>query len=159
VTLPIEVWPNSRCDEALALARVAAIAMTNAMTLDPADYARRWKMLGVLSLSLVIIGLDNTIVSVALPTLQNTFHASSSTFAARAIAEQLPPHEASRLFDAIGDAFTHAMGIGFVVSAALVAGAALLVLRFLPAGEQPVPAEARRAEPPLRTVADPDRAT
>ena len=48
------------------------------MTLDPVHYARRWKALGVLSLSLVIIGLDTTILNVALPTLQNEFDASNS---------------------------------------------------------------------------------
>ena len=48
------------------------------MTLDPVQYARRWKALGVLSLSLVIIGLDTTILNVALPTLQNEFDASNS---------------------------------------------------------------------------------
>jgi EmrB/QacA subfamily drug resistance transporter len=48
------------------------------MTIDPVQYARRWKTLGVLSLSLVIIGLDTTILNVALPTLQNEFDASSS---------------------------------------------------------------------------------
>src|SRR5829696_3131222 len=46
---------------------------------DPAVHARRWKTLGVLALSLVIIGLDNTILNVALPTLQDEFDASSST--------------------------------------------------------------------------------
>ena len=49
------------------------------MTLDPVQYARRWKTLGVLSLSLVIIGLDNTVLNVALPSLQKEFGASSST--------------------------------------------------------------------------------
>jgi EmrB/QacA subfamily drug resistance transporter len=48
------------------------------MTIDPVHYARRWKTLGVLSLSLVIIGLDNTILNVALPTLQDEFDASPS---------------------------------------------------------------------------------
>jgi EmrB/QacA subfamily drug resistance transporter len=48
------------------------------MTNDPLQYARRWKTLGVLSLSLVIIGLDNTILNVALPTLQHDLHASPS---------------------------------------------------------------------------------
>jgi EmrB/QacA subfamily drug resistance transporter len=48
------------------------------MTIDPVQYARRWKTLGVLSLSLVIIGLDNTILNVALPTLQHDLHASPS---------------------------------------------------------------------------------
>src|SRR5215207_8122809 len=41
--------------------------------------ANRWKTLAVLSLSLVIIGLDNTILNVALPTLQAEFSASAST--------------------------------------------------------------------------------
>src|SRR4051794_40425403 len=48
------------------------------MTIDPLQHARRWKTLGVLSLSLVIIGLDNTILNVALPTLQHEFDASPS---------------------------------------------------------------------------------
>ena len=48
------------------------------MTIDPVQYARRWKTLGVLSLSLVIIGLDTTILNVALPTLQDEFDASPS---------------------------------------------------------------------------------
>jgi EmrB/QacA subfamily drug resistance transporter len=42
-------------------------------------HARRWKTLAVLALSLVIIGLDNTILNVALPSLQREFDASSST--------------------------------------------------------------------------------
>ena len=49
------------------------------MTLDPVHYARRWKTLAVLSLSLLVIGLDNTILNVALPSLQQEFDASSST--------------------------------------------------------------------------------
>jgi EmrB/QacA subfamily drug resistance transporter len=47
--------------------------------IDPRVYARRWKTLAVLALSLVIIGLDNTILNVALPTLQEEFDASPST--------------------------------------------------------------------------------
>jgi EmrB/QacA subfamily drug resistance transporter len=42
-------------------------------------YEMRWKTLGVLALSLVIIGLDNTILNVALPTLQDEFRASASS--------------------------------------------------------------------------------
>jgi MFS transporter, DHA2 family, multidrug resistance protein len=42
-------------------------------------YARRWRTLAVLSLSLLIIGLDNTILNVALPSLQEAFDASTST--------------------------------------------------------------------------------
>ena len=44
----------------------------------PAGHERRWTSLAVLSLSLVIIGLDNTILNVALPTLQAEFGASAS---------------------------------------------------------------------------------
>ena len=47
--------------------------------MNPVHYARRWKTLAVLSLSLLIIGLDNTILNVALPSLQEEFGASSST--------------------------------------------------------------------------------
>ena len=49
------------------------------MQADPAVHARRWKTLVVLSLSLLIIGLDNTVLNVALPTLQTHFDASAST--------------------------------------------------------------------------------
>jgi len=41
-------------------------------------HERRWWTLGVLSVSLLIIGIDNTILNVALPTLQEHFSASSS---------------------------------------------------------------------------------
>src|SRR5919107_5060985 len=46
---------------------------------DPKVHARRWKTLVVLSVSLLIIGLDNTVLNVALPTLQTHFSASGST--------------------------------------------------------------------------------
>jgi MFS transporter, DHA2 family, multidrug resistance protein len=46
---------------------------------DARAYRQRWKTLGVLSLSLLIIGLDNTVLNVALPTLQTHFAASGST--------------------------------------------------------------------------------
>ncbi len=48
------------------------------MTLDARAYDRRWKILGVLAISLVIVGLDNTILNVALPTLQESLDASPS---------------------------------------------------------------------------------
>ncbi|MBI3743794.1 MAG: MFS transporter [Chloroflexi bacterium] len=44
-----------------------------------AKYKRRWWTLIVLSLSLVVIGMDNTILNVTLPTLQRELHASAST--------------------------------------------------------------------------------
>jgi EmrB/QacA subfamily drug resistance transporter len=49
------------------------------LPISPAAYARRWKTLAVLSLSLLVIGLDNTILNVALPSLQEEFDASTST--------------------------------------------------------------------------------
>jgi EmrB/QacA subfamily drug resistance transporter len=49
------------------------------MSTDPLVHARRWKTLAVLALSLVIIGLDNTILNVALPSLRDQFGASTST--------------------------------------------------------------------------------
>jgi EmrB/QacA subfamily drug resistance transporter len=39
---------------------------------------RRWWILGVLCLSLLVVGLDNTILNVALPTLVRDLHASTS---------------------------------------------------------------------------------
>ena len=45
---------------------------------DEQKYQRRWWTLGVLSLSLVIIGLDNTILNVAIPTLQKELSATAS---------------------------------------------------------------------------------
>ena len=42
-------------------------------------YKRRWWILVVLSLSLLIIGLDNTILNVAIPTLQREFSASATS--------------------------------------------------------------------------------
>ncbi len=44
-----------------------------------ATYQRRWWILGLLSMSLLIIGLDNTILNVALPTLQREFDASATS--------------------------------------------------------------------------------
>ena len=41
-------------------------------------HERRWKTLGVLGLSLVLIGLDNTVLNVALPSMQRGLGASAS---------------------------------------------------------------------------------
>src|SRR3989442_15531741 len=51
---------------------------TAAPFVDSRTYPRRWWTLGVLCLSLVLIGLDNTVLNFALPTIQRTFHASAS---------------------------------------------------------------------------------
>ena len=45
--------------------------------LDPSD-PRRWLALGVLCLSLIVVTIDTTILNVALPTLVDSLHASSS---------------------------------------------------------------------------------
>ncbi len=45
---------------------------------DERKHRQRWWTLAVLSLSLLIIGLDNTILNVALPTLQREFQSSAS---------------------------------------------------------------------------------
>lgn len=44
----------------------------------PVGYERRWWILGVLCMSLLVIGLDNTILNVALPTLVRDLNASNS---------------------------------------------------------------------------------
>lgn len=45
---------------------------------DSGGYDRRWLTLGVLCLSLVVIGIDNTILNVAIPTLSEQLQASMS---------------------------------------------------------------------------------
>jgi len=46
--------------------------------LDPAVHRRRWAILAVLALSLIIISLDNTVLNVALPSMQRSLKASSN---------------------------------------------------------------------------------
>jgi EmrB/QacA subfamily drug resistance transporter len=91
----------------------------------------------------------------ALPTPLQT-HAEDSIGAANAIAAQLPPHAAADLLATTGDAFTQAMGIGLAVGATLVAAAAVLVLRLLPAREVVAEPEVRELEP--RVLAGTDQA-
>ena len=88
------------------------------------------------------------------PPLQT--QAEDSIGAANAIAAQLPPQAASDLLATTGDAFTQAMGIGLTVGAALVAAAAVLVLRLLPAREAVAEPEVRELEP--RVLANTDQA-
>ena len=54
------------------------LASTSPASSEAAPYARRWWALGVLALSLVLIGLDNTILNVALPTLVREVEATNS---------------------------------------------------------------------------------
>src|SRR5437588_3805837 len=44
----------------------------------PPGYERRWWILAVLCLSLLVIGIDNTVLNVALPTLVRSLHATNS---------------------------------------------------------------------------------
>jgi hypothetical protein len=41
-------------------------------------YQRRWYILAVLCLALLVVSLDNTILNVALPTLVNSIHATAT---------------------------------------------------------------------------------
>jgi predicted MFS family arabinose efflux permease len=88
------------------------------------------------------------------PPLQT--QAEDSIGAANAITAQLPPQAASDLLATTGDAFTQAMGIGLAVGAAIVAAAAVLVLRLLPAREVVAEPEVTALEP--RVLADTDQA-
>jgi hypothetical protein len=79
--------------------------------------------------------------------------AEKSIGAANAIAAQLPSDAASGVLATTGDAFTQAMGFGLLVAAAFAATTAVIVLRFLPAGERRA-AEAEAAKPTVRQLAD-----
>jgi len=88
-------------------------------------YARRWWTLGVLSLSLVLIGLDNTILNVALPTIQQTFNATASDLQWMVDAYVLVFAGLLLTMGALGDKFGRARGlqIGLVVFAVSSLGA------------------------------------
>jgi EmrB/QacA subfamily drug resistance transporter len=86
------------------------------MSLDPVQYARRWKTLGVLSLSLVIIGLDNTILNVALPTLQEHFQASASGLQWMVDAYMLVFAGLLLVFGTLGDRFGRKLALQAGVS-------------------------------------------
>ncbi len=66
-----------------SLSRLAAVARDNRRsvtdgTSDEAVQARRWWVLGVLCIALLIVVIDNTILNVALPTMQRELHASQT---------------------------------------------------------------------------------
>ncbi|MEZ5125295.1 MAG: DHA2 family efflux MFS transporter permease subunit [Thermoleophilia bacterium] len=52
--------------------------MTTEMTASERAYSRRWLILAVLVLCVLVIGLDNMVLNVAIPTLQSELGASSS---------------------------------------------------------------------------------
>jgi len=75
--------------------------------------------------------------------------AEGSVGAASAIGARLAPDASSGFLVTSGDAFTHAMGLGLLVAAAIAAAMAAIVLRFLP--EERVVAEAEPTAAPLAT--------
>src|SRR3990172_628304 len=80
-------------------------------------YRRRWATLGVLSLSLVIIGLDNTILNVALPTLVRDLGATSSQLQWMVDSYVLVFAGLLLTMGALGDRFGRklALNVGFVL--------------------------------------------
>src|SRR5215211_5158160 len=106
------------------------------MTVDPLDFARRWKTLGVLSLSLFIIGLDNTILNVALPTLQHEFNASPSKLQWMVDSYLLVFAGLLLVFGVLGDRFGRKralqVGISIFPTAASAAQMAIALPRSLP---------------------------
>jgi MFS transporter, DHA2 family, multidrug resistance protein len=86
-------------------------------SVDARVYARRWWTLGVLCLSLVLIGLDNTVLNVALPTLQRTFSASASDLQWMVDAYVLVFAGLLLTMGALGDRFgrARALQVGLIV--------------------------------------------
>jgi EmrB/QacA subfamily drug resistance transporter len=80
-------------------------------------YARRWWTLGVLCLSLVLIGLDATVLNVALPTIQRTFDASASDLQWMVDAYVLVFAGLLLTMGALGDRFgrARALQVGLIV--------------------------------------------
>ena len=92
---------------------------TNDTTARDRVYERRWWTLAVLSLSLVIIGLDNTVLNVELPTLQRTFHATAAELQWMVDAYVLVFAGLLLTMGALGDRFgrARALQVGLVIFA------------------------------------------
>jgi EmrB/QacA subfamily drug resistance transporter len=80
-------------------------------------HARRWWILGVLCLSLVLIGLDNTILNVALPTIQREFGATAAELQWMVDAYVLVFAGLLLTMGALGDRFgrARALQVGLVI--------------------------------------------
>ena len=89
-------------------------------------HRRRWATLAVLSLSLVIIGLDNTILNVALPTLVRELGASASELQWMVDAYVLVFAGLLLTMGALGDRFGRklALNAGLIVFGVASVGAA-----------------------------------
>src|SRR6266542_4452874 len=74
--MAVEADAMSWGDEQAASARRGGDKEEEAMRDD--TYRRRWWILVVLSVSLLIIGIDDTIINIAVPTLQRELGASAS---------------------------------------------------------------------------------
>jgi hypothetical protein len=74
--------------------------------------------------------------------------AQDSIGSAHAVAAHLPAAAAQHLDSAAADAFTHALGIGFLAAAISCAVAAPIVLRFLPDRRSRRPRAVRAVEAP-----------
>jgi EmrB/QacA subfamily drug resistance transporter len=85
----------------------------SAPPIDDAIHRRRWYTLAVLALSLVIIGLDNTVLNVALPTLQRTFDATAAELQWMVDAYVLVFAGLLLTFGALGDRFGRARALQF----------------------------------------------
>jgi EmrB/QacA subfamily drug resistance transporter len=98
-----------------------------AIDVDSRTYARRWWTLGVLCLSLVLIGLDNTILNVALPTIQRTFSASASDLQWMVDAYVLVFAGLLLTMGALGDRFgrARALQVGLIIFTVSSFGATL----------------------------------
>jgi MFS transporter, DHA2 family, multidrug resistance protein len=96
-------------------------------------YARRWKTLTVLSLSLLVIGLDNTILNVALPSLQGAFDASTSTLQWMVDAYLLVFAGLLLTMGTLGDRFGRKLALQ--TGLALFGGASLAVLAVQTSGQ------------------------
>ncbi len=110
------------------------------MRIDPEQkYRRRWWTLAVLSLSLVIIGLDNTILNVALPTLQQDLSASASQLQWMVDSYILVFAGLLLTMGAIGDRFGRAKAL---VIGLLIFGAASAAAAFTDTADQLIAARA-----------------
>ena len=100
-----------------ALGDPVAMNAPDAQAVDPRVYARRWWTLAVLSLSLVLIGLDNTVLNVALPTIQRTFSATASDLQWMVDAYVLVFAGLLLTMGALGDRFgrARALQVGLIV--------------------------------------------
>ncbi|MHB9150566.1 MAG: DHA2 family efflux MFS transporter permease subunit [Thermoleophilia bacterium] len=89
-------------------------------------YRRRWLTLAVLGLSLLVIGLDNTILNVALPSLQREFQASSSALQWMVDSYVLVFAGLLLTMGAVGDRFgrARALAVGLVMFGGASAAAA-----------------------------------